>query len=224
MDSSKKSHKEYMKEYNILNRESLSIKRKEYSKNNKEELKEYKKNYYLLNKESISEKSKKWYQDTKESRKEKNKQYRDDNKERIRQYKLKNKERFNKYKLDNHKSNMENDPIYRFKFKIRQRMKESFRRYGYRKTSATRDMIGLDFIEFKSYLESKFESWMNWENYGKYNGELNFGWDIDHIIPLSAANNQEEIIKLNHYTNLQPLCSKVNRDIKKDKIEWNTGL
>ena len=26
-------------------------------------------------------------------------------------------------------------------------------------------------------------------------------------------------IKLNHYTNLQPLCSKINRDIKKDKLK-----
>ena len=44
-----------------------------------------------------------------------------------------------------------------------------------------------------------------WENYGLYNGELNYGWDIDHIIPISTAKTEEEIIKLNHYTNLQPL-------------------
>ena len=61
---------------------------------------------------------------------------------------------------------------------------------------------------------------MTWENYGKYNGELNYGWDIDHIIPVSSAKNKEEILKINHYTNLQPLCSKINRDIKKDKIYY----
>ena len=59
---------------------------------------------------------------------------------------------------------------------------------------------------------------MNWENYGMYNGDLCFGWDIDHIIPVSSAKTEEEILKLNHYTNLQPLCSKENRDIKKNKI------
>jgi hypothetical protein len=59
---------------------------------------------------------------------------------------------------------------------------------------------------------------MTWENKGLYNGELNYGWDVDHIIPLSSVETEEEIIKLNHYTNLQPLCSKVNRDIKKDNV------
>ena len=59
---------------------------------------------------------------------------------------------------------------------------------------------------------------MNWDNRGLYNGELNYGWDIDHIIPISSAKNENDIIRLNHYSNLQPLCSKINRDIKKDKV------
>ena len=59
---------------------------------------------------------------------------------------------------------------------------------------------------------------MNWENKGLYNGDLNYGWDIDHIIPISSAFTEVEILKLNHYTNLQPLCSKINRDIKKNKF------
>ena len=59
---------------------------------------------------------------------------------------------------------------------------------------------------------------MTWENWGKYNGELNYGWDIDHIIPLSSAKTEDDIIRLNHYTNLQPLCSYTNRHIKRDKI------
>ena len=61
---------------------------------------------------------------------------------------------------------------------------------------------------------------MNWDNYGLYNGELDYGWDLDHIIPISSAKTEEDIIRLNHYTNLQPLCSKTNRDIKKDKLEY----
>ena len=65
-------------------------------------------------------------------------------------------------------------------------------------------------------LENQFESWMNWDNYGLYNGQEKYGWDIDHIIPLTTASNTEEMLRLNHYTNLQPLCSFKNRVIKRD--------
>ena len=84
---------------------------------------------------------------------------------------------------------------------------------NYSKKSRTHEILGCSYEELKIYLESKFESWMTWDNKGLYNGELNYGWDIDHIIPMSSANTEDEIYKLNHYTNLQPLCSKINRDI-----------
>jgi hypothetical protein len=77
-------------------------------------------------------------------------------------------------------------------------------------------ILGCTFLEFKIYIESKFESWMTWNNHGKYNGTLNFGWDLDHIIPISKALTKEDLLKLNHFSNFQPLCSKINRDIKKN--------
>lgn len=52
--------------------------------------------------------------------------------------------------------------------------------------------------------------------YGLYNGELNHGWDIDHIIPLSSAKSEEELLNSNNYENLQPLCSYKNRYITKE--------
>ena len=64
---------------------------------------------------------------------------------------------------------------------------KSFREVSFIKSSKTSDILGASFEEFKLHLESKFENWMTWENRGLYNGELNYGWDIDHIIPISTA-------------------------------------
>ena len=68
---------------------------------------------------------------------------------------------------------------------------------------------------------------MNWDNYGNPKDgiyELSKTWDIDHMIPISSAKTEEELIKLNHYTNLQPLCSYVNRFIKKDSMSLVTPI
>lgn len=95
---------------------------------------------------------------------------------------------------------------------------DSFKNNGYKKSSKTESILGCSFDDFKLYLESKFEPWMTWENRGLYNGELKYGWDIDHIIPISSAESEDDVIRLNHYTNLQPLCSYTNRYIKRDSI------
>ena len=113
------------------------------------------------------------------------------------------------------KERRKSDPIFRISQNIRVYIRNCFRYKGVKKNTKTENILGCSFMEFKIHLESKFEPWMNWDNYGKYNGDANSGWDIDHIIPLSTAKTENDIYRLNHYTNLQPLCSKINRDIKK---------
>jgi hypothetical protein len=56
------------------------------------------------------------------------------------------------------------------------------------------------------------EPWMNNENYGPYKPGGKRTWNIDHKIPLSTAKNEQDVLRLNHYTNLRPLCSKENLD------------
>jgi hypothetical protein len=136
-----------------------------------------------------------------------------------------NKNILRKNRRDNHATKMKTDIVYRLKFGFTRRLNKSLKRGKFvkSKTIPLLDSIGCSFEYFKIYLESKFEDWMSWENRGLYNGELNYGWDIDHIIPSSSALTEDNVIKLNHYTNLQPLCSKVNRDIKKFKnVQYNT--
>jgi len=118
------------------------------------------------------------------------------------------------YKRNYIKKRKELDPLYKLTSNIRSLIRQSFRYRGIKKNTLSEQILGCSFIIFKEYLESKFLPWMNWDNYGKYNGELNYGWDIDHIIPLNTATCEDDIIKLNHHTNLQPLCSRTNRNIK----------
>lgn len=112
------------------------------------------------------------------------------------------------------------DPIFKMTITIRNAVGKAIRTKGYRKTSNTSKILGCSFEKFKNHIESKWDFWMNWNNHGKYNGEFNFGWDIDHIIPLASAKTKKELIKLCHFSNIQPLCSHINRDIKIDKLNF----
>ena len=46
---------------------------------------------------------------------------------------------------------------------------------------------------------------------------------IDHIIPISFAINEEEVILLNHYSNLRPMWS-LDNIVKSNKIDENNNL
>ena len=50
---------------------------------------------------------------------------------------------------------------------------------------------------------------MCWENHGE--------WHIDHVVPLASAKTEDEIYKLNHYSNLQPLW-KIDNLKKSNKL------
>ena len=136
------------------------------------------------------------------------------------EYDNRNKDKLNKNRIIRKKNKYLTDINYRIKVKIRNIIFKSFKRFGYSKVSKTNEILGCSFEEFKLHLESNFEDWMTWENKGLYNGEPNYGWDIDYIIPISSAETEDDIIRLNHYTNLQPLCSRINRNIKKDQINY----
>lgn len=85
------------------------------------------------------------------------------------------------------------------------------------KNKKTEEIIGCSFVEFKEYIDSLKVEWMTDDNYGQYIIGGDRTWQIDHIIPISSAETEEDVIRLNHYTNLRPLCSKENLD-KRDKL------
>lgn len=62
--------------------------------------------------------------------------------------------------------------------------------------------------EFKEYIQNQWSEGMSWKNYGL--GANNTTWHIDHKIPIFSATSLEEIYKLNHHTNLQPMWGSDN--------------
>jgi hypothetical protein len=68
---------------------------------------------------------------------------------------------------------------------------------GKGKSKKTRDILGCDMEFLKQHLERSFLDGMTWENYGD--------WHVDHIIPISSATTEEDMVRLCHYENLQPL-------------------
>lgn len=191
----------YRKEYYINNREQCLLYNKEYLNKNRESINAKKKENKDIDKIKII--SRQYYLKNKSTLNEKSRIYQKENKSTLRE-----KARL---RLVNKR---ETDPVFKLKCNIRRLIQLSLNSKGYVKESKTFEILGCNVFEFKSHLESQFKDWMSWENKGLFNGTFNYGWDLDHIIPLKTALTKEDVIKLNHYTNFQPLCGKINREIK----------
>lgn len=135
------------------------------------------------------------------------KRYREKNKDKIRQD-------WRKYKLNKKKT----CPLFRLSTRIRKTIALSIKNSGLKKSKRTEEILGCSFEFFKAHIESQFQPWMTWDNRGLFNGTIDFGWDLDHIIPMSSAKTEEDVLRLNHYSNFQPLCGFVNRFVKKDIV------
>jgi len=163
-------------------------KRHQYYLEHKERDKETRKLYRLKNKEKIAA-SQKIRND-----KRKGVPLTEKTKESLREYGKRNRKKNNKYLSNKRK----NDPLFRLTWNLRVRVRLAFKNKRYKKTSKTYELLGTTFEKVKQHIEQQFTKGMSWELVGPR-------IHIDHIMPLASATNKEELIKLCHYTNLQPL-------------------
>jgi len=126
-------------------------------------------------------------------------EWRNKNKSKYRESCAKSSKKHKQKAYDRVKRYRQTNPLYRFKKSIRSRIERALKENDFRKDKKTNEFLGatIDFV--KKHLEKQFTKGMTWGNRGFT------GWHIDHIIPLSSAKNEEDLIKLFHYTNLQPL-------------------
>ena len=177
------------------------------------------KEYREKNNELIKKKRNEEYRcpEKRKKMREYQKKYYSENRDRLLPNLLERQKKYKKQRNERSRNRYKEDILYRLKNNIKRAILKGLK--GEQKKDSTINILGCSIEDFKLYLESKWENWMSWENYGKHSkGKENFGWDIDHIIPTSSAKTPEEIIILNHHTNLTPLCSYKNRYIKKNII------
>ena len=238
------------KKYREENKEKIRLQRKKYRENNKEKIRESKKNYREKNREKLKEIDKKYYeenktkweeyaknnvekliekrriyyQENKEYFKKKRREYYEKNKEE--EYKLSRKwieENRDKFRERNRKYERErtkNDLQFKLIRTHRKRVSYIFKELKMNKKRSSKDILGAGINEVIKLVENQFEIGMSWENYGE--------WHIDHVIPLSSANNEEELEALFFYINLQPMWAdenlskgaNFNEEDKLEYIEW----
>lgn len=171
-----------------------------YRLKHQEKHKQYMKEYYQNNKEKINKQNKIWREEHKEQKCKMDKIYR-----------IKNRKILN----EKNRQRRLQDPVYDLKCKVREVIKNVFRRTTI-KSNSIEELCGCDALTLKRHLVNTFE-----KNYKiKWNDDYIKIVHVDHIIPLATANTTEKVKELCHYTNLQLLKAEDNLE-KKNKIDWN---
>lgn len=186
--------------------------------------------YHYEHRDEILEKNKEYYNEHKEEYAARSKKYREDNAEKMKEYERKRnkirlqdptylekkriiRENYKNIRNEQERIKRKEDSVYKLKGEIRNMLNISFNRKKIIKNAHTEEILGCSIDDFIKYLLNTYKK--------NYNQE----WDgiesvhIDHIIPLSTATTEEEVLKLCHYTNLQLLKAKDNL-VKNNRLDW----
>ena len=128
-----------------------------------------------------------------------NRQYHIDNPNAQKEYYEANKQAINKQVGKRHIQRRQEDELFKLACNLRAYSGRAFKYIKEGKTKSTFAMLGCTLEELKQHIEAQWEEGMNWDNHSLK------GWHVDHIVPLASANSKEEMEKLLHYTNLQPM-------------------
>jgi len=146
------------------------------------------------------EKYKVWYNKNRDERNKWRSKYYQINKEKI----LNQNKNYIESTRINRRKKYNEDNLFKIRHILSCRMRDLLKIKSFYKKQNFNEVLGCTPEFLKEHLEQQFTEGMSWDNHELY------GWHIDHKIPLSSAKTEEEIYKLCHYTNLQPLWAKDN--------------
>jgi hypothetical protein len=95
------------------------------------------------------------------------------------------------------------DVLFALKGRISAGIRTAFNKKSYSKNSRTHTILGCSYEFFLNHITSQFTEGMTVDKLGS---EIH----LDHILPISSATTEDEIIRLNHWSNFQPLWAKDN--------------
>lgn len=215
-------------EYDAANKEKNKERRKRYREKNAEKVKAKRRETYLKNKEKENEQSRQYHIRNKEAINKRSLEYAKKHKEELKEYrqlpetKEKNKaarlKRYSKVKdrINKRKQELRKHPKRRLDMAISTGVRLHLLQKDIIKEGRSwKDILGFTIEELIMHLESKFDSNMNWNNYGTY-------WHIDHIKPKSwfiyESVDDPAFKECWSLDNLQPLEAKQNM-IKGNRYE-----
>lgn len=171
------------KKYYNKNKHKILLKREQ----NKEAYNKYNREWHRKNRGRALERMRNWRKENHSYRQEYKKIYRSLNKEKTK---------------ETYKNWLQNNPVAKISKSCRNRISEIIKNKNLQKTKHFNEYIGCSASALSEHIQNQFKEGMSWENYGE--------WHVDHIVPLSAASTEEQVYKLNHYTNLAPVWAHEN--------------
>lgn len=139
------------------------------------------------------------------------KKWQDNNKDKSREATLdwqgRNKDKIRDYNKQYWSDKRARDPLFQLKDQLRKNISASIKHNGWEKESKTTKLLGAEYDEVFTYFNKLWQE--------KYNEPFKTDalYEIHHIVHCQTANTEEELIKLQHYTNLQPLTPEDHRKI-----------
>src|SRR5258706_2036114 len=199
---------------------------KQYHQDHKNERSVYRKQYYKDNKDYENTRNKKYAEEHKNELSKYYQQYRDEHKKEFsiyeKEYSKKNAGKIKRRKAKYSKNRKTNDPTFKLRAIISTKVATVLKNNGSSKNGdSILQNVSYTIDDLRKYLENQFESWMTWENYGRYraknwddNDQTTWTWQLDHIIPQSnlpyTSMIDENFKKSWALSNLRPLSSKQN--------------
>ena len=201
--------KEDNKIYDDKNYDTIYERNKNYRENNQEKVNEMARNSYKNNKEKRSEAASRTYQRNKVKIIARRKVFAQENPDKITERK--------KRASTKRAAKIENRIHSSVSVMINRAIKNSG---GSKNNSSILNFLQYEISELKAHIESQFEPWMNWDNWGRHSKNKKT-WQIDHIIPriqfLYDSMDNYNFQKCWALCNLRPLSAEENA-IKTYKI------